>query len=234
MRITSNLKANNAIFNNISVNKNTQTKQKTNKPYLNKRTSFTKSQVGRLNDMIESLIEQKQKITDSKNNLISNTLEEGKDIDSIKEQVKLYDEQLKELKEQITELRFQKKQIKHMNFKKNKKTVTNTKTDKATKLKKGKNIDLNNVVDLQTSFVKNKDLMVLKRKYTGKQRVLLSHQKQNERRGVNSKSLQKELNDIKDSISYLNNSLKSNMKNISEKLTNKNKKDQQKEESVQI
>lgn len=57
---------------------------------------------GKVKSIIASLMKQKMNITKSKNSLISNTLENGGTLDSIKSQLSAYDEQLKNIDTQIS------------------------------------------------------------------------------------------------------------------------------------
>ncbi|MEG2349436.1 MAG: hypothetical protein RSB57_02855 [Hungatella sp.] len=59
---------------------------------------------GQKNNLLEQLMKQKTNITDRKNALISSTLENGGTLDTIKSQLKSYDEQMKSVDEQIAEL----------------------------------------------------------------------------------------------------------------------------------
>ena len=198
VKINSNIKPNNVLYNNVSINKNSKSNQKQNKPLLNKGNTFTKSQIGRINEMIQSLIEQKQKVTDNKNNLISKTLEEGKDIKSIKEQVKLYDEQVKEINEQITDLKFQKKQISYMNLKKK------NPANKKNKAKKSNSSKVSSVMGKHSQFATNKTIMSLMKKAEGKQRILRKEKELDMSRGMSTESVERDLGDVKDTISHLN------------------------------
>lgn len=58
---------------------------------------------GKAMNLIENLMKQKQNITDQKNKLISSTLDNGGNLDSIKSQLKTYEEQLKNIDEQISQ-----------------------------------------------------------------------------------------------------------------------------------
>lgn len=64
----------------------------------------TISPQGRVKSFIESLMKQKQHITEQKNLLIGKTLEKGDTLDSIKPQLEAYDEQLKIIDRQISDL----------------------------------------------------------------------------------------------------------------------------------
>lgn len=60
--------------------------------------------------MIESLMEQRQKVQDAKNDLIGRTLEAGEDLVTIKEQVAAFEEQIFEIDGQISMIEMQKRE----------------------------------------------------------------------------------------------------------------------------
>lgn len=57
----------------------------------------------RINDIIESLMKQKENLRESKQNLIDRTLESGGQLDGIKEQLKSLDEQIHAIDDQISQ-----------------------------------------------------------------------------------------------------------------------------------
>lgn len=65
--------------------------------------SVTISAQGRANSLLETLMQQKQSLLDSKKELVKNTLETGGSLDNIKEQLQSYQEQLEAIDQQIAE-----------------------------------------------------------------------------------------------------------------------------------
>ena len=63
----------------------------------------TLSSFGKADGDIQSLMDQKQQITESKNNLIGRTLDEGLDMESIKPQLEEYETQLEAIDTQISQ-----------------------------------------------------------------------------------------------------------------------------------
>lgn len=66
-----------------------------------RRDKATLSPMGKATSMLERLMKQKQQITETKNELIGKTLENGGDIKDIKTQLEAFEEQLKSIEEQI-------------------------------------------------------------------------------------------------------------------------------------
>ncbi|MFD1205759.1 MULTISPECIES: hypothetical protein [Sporosarcina] len=61
-------------------------------------------------NMIESLIEKRQKVQEAKSNLIERTLEAGEELSTIKEQLGAFDEQIAEIEEQMAAIEAQKRE----------------------------------------------------------------------------------------------------------------------------
>ncbi|HEY9576155.1 MAG TPA: hypothetical protein VIR64_00630 [Pseudobacillus sp.] len=61
-------------------------------------------------NMIESLIEKRQKVQEAKSNLIERTLEAGEELSTVKEQLGAFDEQIAELEEQMAAIEAQKRE----------------------------------------------------------------------------------------------------------------------------
>lgn len=61
-------------------------------------------------NMIESLMEKRQKVQEAKSNLIERTLEAGEELSTIKEQLGAFDEQITEIEEQMAAIEAQKRE----------------------------------------------------------------------------------------------------------------------------
>ncbi len=66
--------------------------------------TVTISPLGKAKNYIDSLMKQKQKLTESKDSLISSTLEKGGNIESVKDQIESYEEQITQIDEQIAQI----------------------------------------------------------------------------------------------------------------------------------
>lgn len=96
-----------------------QTTQQKNEQHSDKRDSVTISDEARAKiggwrersaNMIENLMEQRQKVQDAKSDLIGRTLEAGEDLSTIKDQVAEFDEQMMEIDGQISMIEMQRRE----------------------------------------------------------------------------------------------------------------------------
>ena len=102
MQVSLYIAAQNNLFNFSYVNNHFNQDNKSNKDH--KQDTLSISALGKANSVIETLMKQKQNVIDHKNELISNTLDSGGNMDSIKSQLECYDEQLKNIDNQIKQV----------------------------------------------------------------------------------------------------------------------------------
>lgn len=145
---------------------------------------------GKASSFIESLMKQKQNITEMKDKLVGKTLEKGGDMDSIKVQLEYFEEQLKNIDEQIAQTIAEqsKKQAeaqKEIIYKK-----PNTESEIQTER-------LNFVVDLSTKLIQTQALSSVKTRIDGESRVLEMEIKLDESRGGASTSKKERLGHLK-------------------------------------
>lgn len=122
----------------------------------------------RKQDFIDSLLKQKQNIIDSKNSLIGKTLENGQDLNIIKDKLEKYDEQINAIDKQITDYMFKEQQGKTgMNAKEN------TTADKQPKTEEEiQNDHLKNIVALSSDISQVQTVSPIKREMQGQARIL--------------------------------------------------------------
>lgn len=80
-----------------------QSNAKTTQSFQGPKDAVSISPLGKAKNYIDSLMKQKQKLTESKDALISATLEKGESMDSIKAQLESYEEQIKAIDEQVAQ-----------------------------------------------------------------------------------------------------------------------------------
>ncbi|WP_051280586.1 hypothetical protein [Anaerovorax odorimutans] len=108
MRIYNNcFQSNNTFFNVNSINRkfdnNNSNLDNVNSNSSNKdRVSLTPQ--GKMMSMIQDLTKQKESIIEKKNNLVNKTIENGGDMDDIKDQIKIYNDLLDSINEQIDDI----------------------------------------------------------------------------------------------------------------------------------
>jgi len=105
MRISPNIGMQNRFLNVHRINQgfDQNSYDLKNKEQHERKDSVSISPLGKANSFIESLMKQKQNIIERKNELISNTLEKGGSMDSIKTMLESYEDQLKSIDEQIAQ-----------------------------------------------------------------------------------------------------------------------------------
>lgn len=169
------------------------------------------SSLARSKNKIESLNKQKQKLMESKNDLITRTLESWKDVETIKEQLETFDNQVKNIEEQISkiigdQLKSNKETGKKLTYE-----IPKTKDQ----LEKER---LNQVVDLSLNLNKAKNFSSIKKKLGRELRTLESEIKLDESRGVNAYLKRDKLANLDKNLSNINDKLNERTDQIKEKL----------------
>ncbi len=150
------------------------------------------------NPMLDGLYKQRNNIIESKNKLISSTLEKGESIHSIKDRLDQYEEQLKGLDDQINKTLFEEQQ----------KNIENKDEEKEEQKTSGKPIskedaekaEISNMVNLSFSISQIKTANAAKTSMQGSARVLESEIKADEGRGVKATRKREELAKINQGI----------------------------------
>jgi hypothetical protein len=106
MRINPNIGMQNGFLNVYRINQdlNQNSYALKNNQQHERKDTLSISPLRKTNSFIESLMKQKQDVIERKNELIGNTLEKGRDMDSIKSQLESYEEQLKTIDERIAQI----------------------------------------------------------------------------------------------------------------------------------
>lgn len=105
------LKPKSTLLNFSAVN-NSMSNKSTNKNVhkagiKNSHDRVSLSPQGKMMNLIETLNKQKENIIENRNKLVTTTLENGGDLDNIKEQLKLYSKQLQDIDKQISDIQSQ-------------------------------------------------------------------------------------------------------------------------------
>lgn len=173
------------------------------------------SPLGKTKSLIESLMKQKQKIIESKNELIGRTLENGGNIDSVKSQLESFEEQLKNIDEQIAQtmaeqLKQQDEDLKKMAYKKPK-TEEEIQTER-----------LNSIVSLSSSLSQAQVASSVKTKVDGESRILETEIKLDESRGGVSTSKKERLADLQKQLANLTTQINEGLIEVSEEIRESN------------
>lgn len=194
---------------NHGIKYNTATPKNTEK--YDEKDSISISILGKASNRIESLMEQKQNIIDTKNELISMTLEKGRSMENIKSQLDSYDEQLENIDEQISQIITEqfKKQVE------DKKEMIYKKPETKEELENEK---LNSMVNLSTSLNKIQMISSVKMEIDGEARVLEVEIKLDESRQGGASAFKKErLHNLRKQSGYLNIQIKEDLVKVTEK-----------------
>lgn len=154
------------------------------------------SPLGKINNLIEVLMKQKQNINEMKNELIGRTLEKGEDIDSIKSQLECFEEQIKNIEEQIAQTMVEQSKLqaesqKEMIYKKPK-TEEEIETER-----------LNSIVNLSSNLSQLQVISSMKTKAEGESKVLETEIKLDESRGGVSTYKRENLADLQKQLTNL-------------------------------
>ncbi len=165
-----------------------------------KNSAGSKSTAAQLNKnpMLDGLYEQRNNIIESKNKLISSTLEKGESIHSIKDRLDQYEEQLKGLDDQINKTLFEEQQ-KNIDDKDEEKKEQKT-SGKPISKEDAEKTEINNMVNLSFSISQIKAANAAKTSMEGSARILESEIKIDEGRGVKATRKREELAKINQGI----------------------------------
>ncbi len=142
--------------NNFAIKGNVQQERK---------DTISISPSGRAKSLIESLNKQKEKIIENKNELIARTLEKGCSMDSIKDRLETFEEQIKGIDNQIAQITSE--QLKQQAEKQKKIACTKPKTEDGAETER-----LHSMVSMSSSLDEAKVVSSVKTKVEGQSKVL--------------------------------------------------------------
>lgn len=167
------------------------------------------------NSILENLMKQKEKLTESKTNLIEKSLEKGNDPLSTKEKLETIDKQIEEIDKQINNLKLE-EQRKALGTedkdKKSKDSKQKPNSDSNTDGQKDSSMD--SILDISGNLTKAKALSSQRNKMEGSSNVLDNEIKTDEKRGINPVRKKEQLSKIKDKIEDITEKLGKHLKDV--------------------
>lgn len=167
------------------------------------------------NSILENLMKQKEKLTESKTNLIEKSLEKGNDPLSTKEKLETIDKQIEEIDKQINNLKLE-EQRKTLGTedkdKKSKDSKQKPNSDSNTDGQKDSSMD--SILDISGNLTKAKALSSQRNKMEGSSNVLDNEIKTDEKRGINPVRKKEQLSKIKDKIEDITEKLGKHLKDL--------------------
>lgn len=218
MRVNMNMGMKNNLLNVHHINnQNLSQKQPIikNSDLRDQKDTVSISPLGKTKSLVESLMKQKQKIIESKNELVSRTLEKGANIDSIKSQLESLEEQLENIDEQISQTMAE--QIKQQNEEQKRMEYKNPKTEEEIQTER-----FNSIVNLSSSLAKAQVVSAVKTKSDGEARILETEIKLDESRGGASVIKKERLADLKKQSTNLTTQINENLVKVSEEIKDSN------------
>lgn len=167
------------------------------------------------NSILENLMKQKEKLTESKTNLIEKSLEKGNDPLSTKEKLETIDKQIEEIDKQINNLKLEEQRKTLGTEDKDKKSK-----DSKQKLNSDSNTDgqkdssMDSILDISGNLTKAKALSSQRNKMEGSSNVLDNEIKTDEKRGINPVRKKEQLSKIKDKIEDITEKLGKHLKDL--------------------
>ncbi|MBU5675314.1 hypothetical protein KQI88_02655 [Alkaliphilus sp. MSJ-5] len=217
MRVNMNIGMQNNFFNVRHINQglNQNNFAIKNSEQQERKDTVSISSLGKASSLIESLIKQKQNITEMKNELIGTTLEKGGNMDSIKSQLECFEKQLKNIDEQIAQTmaeqsKRQAESQKEIAYKKPK-TEEEIQTER-----------LNSIVSLSSSLSQAQVVSSAKTKVDGESRILEMEIKLDESRGGASASKKERLADLQKQSANLTTQINKDLIEASEEIKDSN------------
>ncbi|MBP2242364.1 chromosome segregation ATPase [Cytobacillus eiseniae] len=148
---------------------------------------FNGGKNNKANSMIDSLMKQRESIMEMKNNLTERTIDSGKELSTIEEQLKEFNKQIADIDAQIA-----KQQLEERN-----KALGQGKEEKASSEPKS---DEEKLITQATTFDQAKTLDQVSNQLERKKNTLESEIKQDKSRGIFSERKQELLNELEDKI----------------------------------
>lgn len=188
-----------------------QSKAKTTKAFQEPKDAVTISPLGKAKNYIDSLMKQKQKLTESKDALISATLEKGESMDSIKAQLESYKEQIQTIDEQVAQAMAD--QLKPKNDSQDNAENTKPKTEEAIQTER-----MNSMASLSSDLKQAQIVASTKANIDGESRVLKIEIKLDESRAGASEQKKERLANLQKQSGHLNRQIFKEISSISSEI----------------
>lgn len=217
MRVNMNIGMQNNLLNVHNINQGLNQKQPIikNGGLQERKDTVSISLLGKAKSLTESLMKQKQKIIESKNELIGRTLEKGANMNSIKSQLESFEEQIKNIDEQIAQTIAE--QIKQQTEDQKKMAYKKLKTEEEVQTER-----LNSIISLSSSLSQARVVSSVKTKVGGESRVLEMEIKLDESRGGVSTSKKERLADLQKQSANLTTQINESLIKVSEEIKDSN------------
>lgn len=167
------------------------------------------------NSILENLMKQKEKLTESKTNLIEKSLEKGNDPLSTKEKLETIDKQIEEIDKQINNLKLEEHRKALGTEDKDKKSKDSKQKPNSDSNTDGqKDSSMDSILDISGNLTKAKALSSQRNKMEGSSNVLDNEIKTDEKRGINPVRKKEQLSKIKDKIEDITEKLGKHLKDV--------------------
>lgn len=179
----------------------------------------TISPQGKKNNLLDNLMKQKMRITEQKDALVSSVLEKGGTLDTIKSQLELYEEQMKNIEEQIAEVTA--KEIEQQAEKLKNKVDNKPKTEEEIKKEQ-----ISSITSLATNLQQTKAIDSIQNKMEGGIRVAKAEIKADKMRGLSGEAIdrkERNVEKMEKNIAGLNSKISDNLSDSVDKINESNK-----------
>ena len=173
----------------------------------------------RKNNVLESLMKQKENLMDSKSAIMEKALKDGDNPSSIKEKLKDIDKQIEEIDKQMNKVQLE-EQRKALQIEDKDKDKTNKISNEASTedVKKGISKDeMNSMLSLSGSLSQAKVLSSQRTSMSGEARVLKCEIKIDEERGINPINKKKHVAQLEENIENISEKISDNLKEVNNK-----------------
>lgn len=181
-----------------------------------RRDRVTISRTGKASSLMEALIKQKQRVQDSKNELLANTLDQGGEKSQIQNQLDLYDEQIKNIDDQIAQAAAE--QAKGTTEDKDKENTAASYQPKTPEEAAAK--EMSDLLDLSSALSRTEEISMLKEHTEGQVNVVKGEIKLDQSRGSVSEGKLEKLTELESKARELNNQLGESIGDLTEDLGN--------------
>lgn len=179
----------------------------------------TISPQGKKNNLLDNLMKQKMRITEQKDALVSSVLEKGGTLDTIKTQLELYEEQMKNIEEQIAEVTA--KEIEQQAEKLKNKVDNKPKTEEEIKKEQ-----ISSITSLATNLQQTEAIDSIQNKMEGGIRVAKAEIKADKMRGLSGEAIdrkERNVEKMEKNIAGLNSKISDNLSDSVDKINESNK-----------
>lgn len=214
MRAFGILSANNhnRIINSDRVNRNITNNIEMKKDFQNKDSVFI-SKKGKNANVLENLTKQKAAIEERKNKFLGESIEKGKSIEQIEDQLELYDEQMKNIDKQIAEIKQLEESAQKTSDNNENKNFTYNNKDYKTKNEK----NIENITKASLSLDRTSVIQSVKNNVDSEIGVLKSEISLDKKRGFDTEEKEIELLNLEVKSSELNMNIADEISKVDEK-----------------